>query len=173
MSMVWRTSTRGELSFLRAYFTVSFFRRVDGTGRSSPIWEVSEGAKNAEERPRTNELARSKKAHNQYEPPKPLPTPVSANARRARASPRVEQLARPKSRKDAEMRDPQWTVSQAAVRAAPRQRILELAQAKQFASEYRGPLDPGRPVSRPALRSAPTERIRMLARPVTRGATIA
>ena len=145
---------------------------MDGTGRSSPIWEVSEGAKNAEERPRTNELAKSKKAHNQYEPPKPLPTPVSANAKRARASPRIEQLARPKSRQDAEMRDPQWAVSKAAIKAVPRQRILELAQAKQFASEYREPLDPGRPVSRPALRSAPTERIQMLARPVTRGATI-
>ena len=145
---------------------------MDGTGRSSPIWEVSEAAKSAEERPRTNELARSKKAHMAYEPPQPLPTPVSANAKRARASPRIEQLARPKSRKDAEMRDPQWMVSKAAIKAVPRQRILELAQAKQPASGYRGPLEPSRPVSRPALRSAPTERIQMLARPVTRGATI-
>ena len=149
-----------------------FFRRMDGTGRSSPIWEVRKAAKNAEERPRTNELARPKKAQNQYEPPKPLPTPVSANAKRARASPRIEQLARPKSRKDVEMRDPQWTVSKAAIKAVPRQRVLELARAKQTASEYREPLRPDRPVSRPALKSAPTERIRMLARPVTRGATI-
>lgn len=146
---------------------------MDGTGRSSPIWEVSEAAMNAEERPRTNELARSKKAHSQYEPPKPLPTPVSANARKARASPRVEQLARPKSRKDVEMRNPEWAVSKAAIKAVPRQRIVELAQAKQLPSGYREPLEPNRPVSRPALRSAPTERIQMLARPVTRGATVA
>ena len=145
---------------------------MDGTGRSSPLWEVSEAAKNADERPRTNELAKSKKAHSQYEEPKPLPTPVSANAKRACASPRLEQLAKPKSRKDAEMRDPEWAVSKAAIKAVPRQRILELAQAKQLASGYREPLRPDRPVSRPALKSAPTERIRMLARPVTRGATI-
>lgn len=145
---------------------------MDGTGRSSPIWEVSEAARNAEERPRTNELARSKKEHGKYEPPKPLPTPVSANAKRARASPRIDQLSRPKSRKDTEMRDPQWAVSKAATKAVPRQRILELAQAKQPTSGYREPLRPDRPVSRPALRSAPTERIQMLARPVTRGATI-
>ena len=145
---------------------------MDGTGRSSPIWEVSESAKNVDERPRTNELAKSKKAHRQYEEPKALPTPVSEKAKRARASPRVEQLAKPKSRKDVEMRDPEWAVSKAAIKVVPRQRILELAQAKQPASGYREPLRPDRPVSRPALKSAPTERIQMLARPVTRGATI-
>lgn len=147
-------------------------RRMDGTGRSSPIWEISNAAMHAEERPRTNELARPKKVHGEYEALKTLPTSVSKNSKRARASTRIEKLALPKSRKDIEIRDPKWAVSTAAMKAVPKQRILELAQAKQHATGYQEPLQSYRPVSRPALKSAATERIKILARPITRGATV-
>ena len=160
-----------KISFETTNTYVGFFfsRLIDGIGRSSPIWQVSEAAKNAEERPRTNELARPKKPHRDYAPRQPIPTPVSANARKAHASSRTEQLARPKSRKDQEMRDPQWTVPKSALNGVTRQRTLQLAQAKKPALGYQEPLEPNRPVSMKALRSVSTERIQILAKPVLRG----
>ena len=61
-----------KISFETTNTYVGFFfsRLIDGIGRSSPIWQVSEAAKNAEERPRTNELARPKKPHRAYAPPR-------------------------------------------------------------------------------------------------------
>ena len=138
-------------------------------GGSSSIWEVSDAAKSAEERQRTNELAKPKKLHSQYTPRKPIPTPVSSSAKKAQASTRTEQLARPKSRKDKELRDPEWTIPKAALQATPKQRTLELAQAKQPTIGYQQPLELNRPVTQAALRTVPTERIQVLAKPVLRG----
>ena len=144
-----------KISFETTNTYVGFFfsRLIDGIGRSSPIWQVSEAAKNAEERPRTNELARPKKPHRDYAPRQPIPTPVSANARKAHQ----------------EMRDPQWTVPKSALNGVTRQRTLQLAQAKKPALGYQEPLEPNRPVSMKALRSVSTERIQILAKPVLRG----
>ncbi|XP_031573464.1 testicular haploid expressed gene protein-like, partial [Actinia tenebrosa] len=137
-------------------------------GRSSPIWDVSEGAKTTEERERTMSLAHPKKAHPRYQPEKPCIWPVSGAARKASPSPRVELLARPKTRSEGLHREPTWAVPPSAMRTVASARVQELAKAKQTAEGYEHCKELDEPIPRSVLRASATERIKSLSRPIVR-----
>ena len=76
------------------------------------MWPVDERAKTAEERPRTNALAKHKDFHRDFQPERLLPNPLSAAAvRRSVSSERLDSLSRPRYKRESQFRDPMWEVS--------------------------------------------------------------
>ncbi len=84
---------------------------VFSCGRSSPIWNVSGGARNAGDRPRTEDLSRAKALHNEFLANRPVQTTIPPAALRAQSTSRLENLASPKSRPEGPFRAPDWPVS--------------------------------------------------------------
>ena len=157
--------------FLTIYLLHLTFSRSDyplACGRSSPIWEVSEKAKNASERPETNRLAIAKRTHPSYIPCKEVQWPVSQNAMRHEASARVEDLARPKSRSDGLLRDPQWVIRKATLKADASTRVQELAKPKQLSERYVPDRDVEWRVQRLHRRPYLSERLKALSQPIIR-----
>lgn len=79
-------------------------------GRSSPVWEVSDRAKTAGDRPRTVDLAKHKPYHKDYQPERPLPCMVSPKAKTHSCTERVETLSKPKPKCESQFREPLWEV---------------------------------------------------------------
>lgn len=80
-------------------------------GRVSPVWPVDDRAKTAEERPRTNALAKHKDFHRDFLPERYLPNPLSqAAVRRSLSSERLESLSRPRYKRESQFRDSMWEV---------------------------------------------------------------
>ena len=63
-------------------------------------------------------------------------TVVSKAARCCTASAHTESLARAKEKAEGPFREPQWQVSDAAMRARPRDHVLDLARPKKVAEGY-------------------------------------
>jgi len=141
---------------------------IFGCGRSSPIWQVNRAVKTAEEREHSLRLAEPKKPHQAYLPARPVIWPISETAMRATATPRVEQLARPKTRGDGPFRDPMWRVSSSSRRAVATPRVLELARPKQVAEGYQPCREVEWVIPRNALRAIASDRTQALSKPVIR-----
>ena len=149
--------------FIRANYTL-------GCGRSSPIWEVSDKAKNAAQRVEVSRLAEPKKTHPSYNPCRDVQWPVSANARRGDATARTEILARPKDRKEGHIRDPIWLVKKSTLTAAASGRIQELSKPKQLPDGFLPNRDVEWKIPRTALKTFTTERMKLLSQPIVRDA---
>ena len=89
------------------------FRRqfLYSCGRNTPIWLVSKGAMQADDRPRTRQLSEPKQPPKEYEGARQIESIVPTNALKAQASERVQSLANPKKRPEGPFREPQWPVS--------------------------------------------------------------
>jgi hypothetical protein len=129
---------------------------------------VNEGAKTAEERERTMNLAHPKKNHPHYQHEKSCIWPVSSAARRTSPSPRVERLARPKTRSDGLHREPTWIVPPSAMRTVASARVQELAKPKQTAEGYEHCRELVEPLPKSVLRASATDRIKSLSKPIIR-----
>lgn len=79
-------------------------------GRNSPIWTVTQGAKSAGERPRTNQLATHRNPVREFQPARQIETIIPGPALSASASERLQTLATPKNRSEGPFRDPKWPV---------------------------------------------------------------
>ncbi|XP_022080605.1 testicular haploid expressed gene protein-like isoform X2 [Acanthaster planci] len=137
-------------------------------GRESPIWQVSAAAKRARDKHSLEALARPKTPHRDYQPPREVETVVSDNAKKAVASPRLESLARPKSRPDGPFRDAKWPVSDLARNATATPRQLELAKPKGLVDGYQPERTVQWEVTRAARRTVATARTVDLSRPIMR-----
>lgn len=80
------------------------------TGRSSPIWEVSDSAKYPSYNPRFEELSQAKDVHSEYLPNRVVETIIPKAALKGRTTERVETLATPRVRSEGPFRDPMWPV---------------------------------------------------------------
>jgi len=103
----WWSQNRNSIGWFLLCFRDQF---TYSCGRTSPIWPVNEQAKTTPERPHTTNLAQPKKYHRQFNHDRSLPTQVSEPATRAVCSGTIEALARPKSRKETQFREPMWEV---------------------------------------------------------------
>ena len=129
---------------------------------------MSEGAKTASERPDSNRLAAPKNTHRDYIPCKDVQWPVSQSAMRHQANGRIEDLARPKTRSDGQVRDPQWIVKKSTLKAGASSRIQELARPKQLSERYLPERDVVWRVHRFTGKTYISERLKNLSQPVTR-----
>ena len=137
-------------------------------GRSSPIWEVSENAKNAREKPENSRLAEPKKTHPSFVPARDVQWPVTPAAFHGQASSRTEMLARPKDRADGLIRHPVWAVRRPALKAVASTRLQELSKPRQLPDEYRPLRDVEWKVPRSAVKVHASERIKSLSQPIVR-----
>ncbi|CAH1259320.1 THEGL [Branchiostoma lanceolatum] len=143
-------------------------------GRVSPIWTVADGAKRCPSRDRSDQLARAKTPHQHYTGNKEVETLVPRPAQLAVATPRVEDLARPKSRPAGLFLDPGhpeqsiWKVNGKARTVSATQRLLELSKPKGLADGFVNNREVAWPVSRSARRNQPTERLGQLSIPIIR-----
>ena len=129
---------------------------------------MGQAAKTAEEREHTLRLAEPKRPHPAYHPGKPVIWPVSEAAKKAVLTPRVEQLARPKTRGDGPFREPTWRVSSASRRTVATPRVLELARPKQLAEGYQPCREVEWIIPRNTLRAIASERTQVLSKPIIR-----
>lgn len=111
------------------------------------------------------QLAGSKRPDPRYQPERSCIWPVSTAAQRTSPSPRVEMLARPKTRQDRLHREPMWRVSSAAMRTVATSRVQELAKPKQTVEGYEHCKEIAQPLPRSVLRATATERIKTLSKP--------
>ncbi|XP_048744397.1 testicular haploid expressed gene protein-like isoform X2 [Ostrea edulis] len=137
-------------------------------GRNSPIWCVTKGAKSAEDRPRTNQLAAHKNPVREFQPARQIETIIPGPALSASASERLQSLAAPKNRPEGPFRHPQWPVTPAAKNASAKARSVELARPKGTTDGYILPKDEVWPISRAAKRASATGRVSELAKPLVR-----
>ncbi|KAI8483020.1 hypothetical protein Bbelb_391760 [Branchiostoma belcheri] len=141
---------------------------------SDGIWSVTEGAKRCPSRERTEFLARPKTPHQYYTGNRQVETSVPGPAQRTVATPRVEDLARPKSRPAGPFLEPGhpeqsiWKVNGKARTASATQRLLELAKPKGLADGFVANREVMWPVSRSARRTQHTERLAQLSVPIVR-----
>lgn len=80
-------------------------------GRNTPIWLVSKEAMQADDRPRTRQLAEPKQAPKEFEGARQIETIIPPTALKAQPTERVLSLSVPKKRPEGPFRDPQWPVS--------------------------------------------------------------
>lgn len=137
-------------------------------GRNTPIWLVSKGAMQADDRPRTRQLSEPKQPPKEYEGARQIESIVPTNALKAQASERVQSLAYPKKRPEGPFREPQWPVSLSAKNASATERCSELSRAKTTTDAYQKPRDEMWPISRAARRATATPRVDELSKPLVR-----
>ena len=161
-------STNPWVSDLKVALLPSREAYIFSCGRSSPIWQVSQTAKTAEERELTLRLAHAKRCHPDYRPGREVPWSVSEPAKRAVTSARTEQLARPKTRQDGLIREPTWRVSSASMRTVASARVQELSKAKQTVEGYLPSRETEWHITRNTLRAIASDRIQNLSKPIIR-----
>ncbi|XP_011440441.1 testicular haploid expressed gene protein-like isoform X3 [Crassostrea angulata] len=137
-------------------------------GRNSPIWTVTQGAKSAGERPRTNQLATHRNPVREFQPARQIETIIPGPALSASASERLQTLATPKNRSEGPFRDPKWPVTPAAKNASAKARSQELARPKGTTDGYMLPKDEMWPISKAAKRATASGRVGELSKPVVR-----
>lgn len=137
-------------------------------GRNSPIWTVTQAAKSAGERPRTNQLATHRNPVREFQPARQIETIIPGPALSASASERLQTLATPKNRSEGPFRDPKWPVTPAAKNASAKARSQELARPKGTTDGYMLPKDEMWPISKAAKRATASGRVGELSKPVVR-----
>lgn len=137
-------------------------------GRNSPIWTVTQGAKSAGERPRTNQLATHRNPVKEFQSARQIETIIPGPALSASASERLQTLATPKNRSEGPFRDPKWPVTPAAKNASAKARSQELARPKGTTDGYMLPKDEMWPISKAAKRATASGRVSELSKPVVR-----
>ncbi|KAL3891499.1 hypothetical protein ACJMK2_003760 [Sinanodonta woodiana] len=139
--------------------------------RITPIWPVSDSAKNATPTERIIALCEQKKIY-AFLDRSPY-TEVSLGARSATASSRLEMLAKPKIKEDRfGIKETQWgqyiPVPDTAMKARATERIESLAQYKPYHKEFKNERPVQWPISESALKVLPTMRLQQLSRPRSR-----
>ena len=134
-------------------------------GRSSPLWTVSDAAKNAQSKSRLEELSSPRPMHPEYQPPKPAIHIITRAAKEALPTDRIEELSRA-SQRIINMEN-EWRVKGSALNYRPSERILELSRPRSFANGYmpcKTPYETWR-VSPNARKASTSERVDELSRP--------
>ncbi|KAH3706712.1 hypothetical protein DPMN_066100 [Dreissena polymorpha] len=137
-------------------------------GRQSPIWTVNVKAMSGTERPLISELAKHKMPHRDFQPEKPIQTPIPPSALKAEATERLLTLSTPKPRNEGPFREPDWEVARSAKNASASTRCLELARHKPVIDGYQMPRDEQWSVTRAAKRASATGRLEELSKPIVR-----
>ncbi|VDI62553.1 Hypothetical predicted protein [Mytilus galloprovincialis] len=137
-------------------------------GRNTPIWLVGKGAQNAEDRPRTRQLAEPKQPPKEYEGARQIETIIPKSALKGEPSERTQSLSFPKKRPEGPFRDPVWSVPVSAKNASATERCAELARSKSTPDSYQKPKDEMWPVSKAARRATATPRVDELSKPIVR-----
>lgn len=137
-------------------------------GRNTPIWLVGKGAQQAEDRPRTRQLAEPKQPPKEYEGARQIETIIPKSALKGEPSERTQSLSFPKKRPEGPFRDPVWTVPVSAKNASATERCAELARSKSTPDSYQKPKDEIWPISKAARRATATPRVDELSKPIVR-----
>ena len=134
-------------------------------GRSSPIWTVSNAAKNAERKSRLLQLATPRPMHSEYQPSKPTIPVITKAAMEALPSERIEELA--KASKRIINMENEWIIKESALNYKPTERILELSRPRPFANGYMPCKTPDETwrVSQSARKASTSDRVEELSRP--------
>ncbi|XP_045180333.2 testicular haploid expressed gene protein-like isoform X1 [Mercenaria mercenaria] len=140
--------------------------------RITPMWPVSDEAKNAPTTERIMLLSRHKTFYDHKLERSPYMS-VSDSAKRATPSQRLEQLAVPKQRQDRfGIYETEWgqynPVSPAAMKASHTERIESLAQSKGYHKNFQDERSIQWTVGNSALNAIATLRMQQLARPRSR-----
>ncbi|XP_028414773.1 testicular haploid expressed gene protein-like [Dendronephthya gigantea] len=137
-------------------------------GRSTPLWTVSDAAKNALRKSRLMELSKPRPMHPEYQPPKPAIPVITKAAKEASPSERLDELA--KASKRIINMENEWRVKMSALNYKPSERILELSRPRPFANGYlpcKTPDETWR-VSPNARKASTSDRVDELSRPQVR-----
>ncbi|XP_052765498.1 testicular haploid expressed gene protein-like isoform X2 [Mya arenaria] len=141
--------------------------------RPTPMWAVSDDAKNAPTTERIRALSRHKTVHMDHKLERSPYMMVNDGAKNASPSQRIEQLAVPKSRRERfGIYETEWgqfnPVSEAAMKATHSERIETLAQSKDYHKEFKDERPIQWTVGNSALNAIATLRLQQMARPRSR-----